>query len=419
VGSDLPIIGEVGATEGWGDITQPTLPGPPAPHTLYLDIWNTFTQGDPLDIVVTGPSLVEGARVALFIGTNDGNGQCFPNGACLEVSDIVFQSQRFAAIPPDDTGWSWDTGPSLPEASWNSTMPSGVADGTYYVQALHINGADTQASDVLSFTVDSCASGSIRSQADVDRVEDCTSLPSLSFQDTFSGSATFPNLETVGSIGRCCLPQTVPALTELHLPVLTEVTASINLADIPTLTTFVAPMLERNGVGWSIDLRSPITTLDLTSLEFTGYDFDLPTTLTSLELPNYTTADSGVNFSGMTSLTTLTLPSLTEARYLDVVDNPVLTSFSAPNFVYGSLQVRRNDSITVIDVPQFAELRHQLDVVDNTSLVELNLPSSLVDTGCPGGSCNVSMFNNGSWCYDGPMDFTLVDANANVDECAP
>jgi hypothetical protein len=393
--------------------------GPPPPETMTLSMATSFYPGAPYSMTVTGSDVAEGDTIRILIGRSPTEGRCFPSGICTGVDDIAVSFLGIAETPDDPFGGLGLSGfglgfPLEPQGSFSGYVPPNFADGTYYVQAYNIRGGATVASNIVTITVDHCSSGRMRVPWDVQRVADCTSLPSLFFEDTFTGPAAFPVLATLSSLNA---QSSSTGVTSIDLPVLTDIRSG-DMRGASSLVTFNAPSLRTVEDGWNFDLRnSPIDTIDLTALEVTGNYFGWPTLAGDPDLPSLRSVGHSIDFNGVVGMTDLYLPALEDARYLDVADNPALVTFEAPLLEEGSVLAIRNPVLETVDLPSFERVRHWLQVEDNPQLVTLTHgPNPTVLPSAP-SNAPIYLQRNGSWCYDVAMDWTPMTTGERIDRC--
>lgn len=383
------------------------LSGPPAPQTLSLSVNGMLTATGDYILYVSGP-MDEGDELRIMFGTQPSGGPCYSGGLCLDVGGLNGQLRGVAEVN------AWDSPISDPsilaglptEGLFRGRFPANLADGTYYAQAVRVDGANTTVSAVVAFELDHCSSGLVRDEGDVSRLSDCTDLPSLALDATLTGDVELPMLRTVRSIyangGQS-------GLTSLSLPALESVQQSIDLDGLPNLSAVSMPLLQEAGVGYSFDLRSPLTQLDLSSLRVTDFRFHLPETLLRVELPAWTTANGTVTLGGQTA--ELVAPLLTSVDSLEV-NASALQTLTLPALRTAGLDVRDNAALATIDLPQL-QSANGLVVRDNASLTTLDTPLVTSATG------PIELTGNGAWCDPGMVDWTALVPSAIVDGCVP
>lgn len=378
--------------------------GPPPPQTLTLSMSSAYHQSSPYNLTVSGNDIDAGDTVRILIGRSPTTGRCFPSGLCTGVSDIAVSFMGTAAVP---------SGQSDAVATFSGNVPPSFPDGTYYVQAYDIRGPNTVASNIVTIQIDHCRSGVMRIPWDAQRVADCTSLPSLYFEDTFTGPASFPALTSLGSISA----DPATGVTEIDLPVL-PATGRIDMRGAPDLTTFLAPALLESGAGETFNLRnSPVDTMDISAIEFLGYQFFWPPLAGTPDLPALRTVEHSAYFSDTPGMTALSLPSLEDARYLSVANNPDMVAVDLPSLTEGSVTIGANNALETIDLSAYENVRHWFRVLVNPSLVTFTHgPNPTVMPEAPSNAA-IEFYGNGSWCYDEPIDWSTMTTGEQIDRC--
>lgn len=425
-----PDVDEVVVDEGWTPVALADgVAGPPPPQTMTLTGSSTVYTGGPHGFAVSGPDLEVGDNILLFVGRGVGSGRCYPSGICIELEDVIGAFRSEVAFYPSDVPFFDDA----TEARFSGDVPRNVADGTFYLQAFRVDGAATEASDIRTVTVDNCVNGTMATQFDVQRVQHCTVMASISFQQGFRGPASFPNLQTLSSdIGGNELAE----VTRIDVPELTSVRSLLTV--YPTLTELNAPALR--SAMFTVSIRgTAVDTVDLSSLETVGANLFWSPAATTASLPSLVSVGATAGFEDLPalqtidlpllnsvgtleigrnpSLQTVDLPALQTAEFVSIDDHPSLTSIAMPSYDFGSLLIRRNDALTTIDAGSFGELRNQLFVVANPQLSSLALSDTPSASPVGAATKSVRLLNNGAWCYDGPVDWTTVAPAAEVDTC--